>query len=176
MNARPFRPTSITTLSVLNLVFSGFGALGVLFTWATYFNGMSLGPRNVVVEIAEQSPQYMSFLRWSLLIGVLGAAALAASGIGLLKMKYWGRKIAIAYAIGAIIMGIVSFIVTQKYLLAPLSETHEQAASIGTAGGYMGGILGLAYPIILLAFMFKRSVVAALHVANEPPVPPARVL
>ena len=110
------------------------------------------------------------------MIGVVGCAVLAASGIGLLKMKLWGRKLAIAYAVGSVIVGIVAFVVTQRYLLSPLAESHERAAAAGTAAGYAGGILGLVYPVILLAFMFKRSVVAALRRANEPPVPPARVV
>lgn len=176
MHPRPFRPTSITTLAVLNLVFAGLGVIGLLFTWATYFGGMSLGPRNIVVEVANRSPEYMSFLHWSLAIGALGITVLSASGIGLLKMRLWGRKLALAYGVGSILVGIVSFFVMQHYLIAPLSQSHEPAAAAGATAGYAGGIVGLAYPIVLLAFMRKRSVVAALQVANEPLVPPARVI
>lgn len=176
MNPRPFRPTSITTLAIINLVFAGLGVIGLLFTWAMYFGGMELGPRNPVVEIAHRSPEYMTFLKWSILTGALAIVALLSSGLGLLKMRLWARKIAIAYSVFNMIMGIVGMVVTQHYVIGPLSQSHDQAASMGAMGGYMGGILGLAYPIILLAFMFKRSVVAALQVANEPPVPPARVV
>ena len=172
----PRRPGSITTLAVLNLVFGGLGVIGLLFTGAMYFGGMSLGPRNPVVEIARESPAYMSYLEWSLLLGLLMVLALVCSGIGLLKMKMWGRKLAILYSVVNIISAVVGLVMTQHYVLGPLAEQHDRVASAGAMGGYAGGIVSLAYPLILLAFMFKRTVVTALETASQPPVPPARVV
>jgi len=173
----PYRPpASIKTFGILNLVFAGLGAIGLLFTWGMYFGGMRFGPRNPVVEIAHHSPTYMSFLKWSILLSVLGILALAASGIGLLGMKLWGRKLAIVYALYGVGSAVVGLVMTQVYVLGPLSETHSAVAGAGSAGGYMGGILGIVYPVILLVFMMKRNVVLALTRASEPPVPPARVV
>lgn len=172
--ARP--PASIKVLGILNLVFAGLGAFGTLFTWASYFGHLDLGHRNPVIEIAHESPAYMRFLEWSIVATFVGLVVLLASGIGLLKLRMWGRKLAIVYAVFTVIAGIVAMVMTQHYLLEPLSHSHSPAAIGGAAGGYMGALAGLAYPVVLLAFMFRRNVVAALVAASEPPVPPARVV
>jgi len=169
----PYRPpVSIKTLGILNLVFAGLGAIGLLFTWSMYFGGLRLGPRNPVVEIAHHSPEYMTFLKLSLVASIAAVGALVASGVGLLKLKPWGRKLAIAYAVFSAISAVVGLVMTQHYVLGPLSRMHGPAASGGMMGGYMGGILGMVYPTILFIFMFRRNVVLAF----EPPVPPARVV
>lgn len=169
-------PAAIKTFGIINLVFAGLGAIGGLFTWAMYFGDLRLGPRNPVVEIAHESPAYMRFLEWSVVVGFFAVAVLAASGVGLLKSRMWGRKLAIGYSLYAIVGAIVGLVMTQHYVMGPLSRSHEMAASAGAMGGYMGGALGVAYPLVLLIFMCKRNVVTWLQRVNEPPVPPARVV
>lgn len=176
MTQPPRPPASIKVLGILNIVFAGLGVIGGLFTWAMYFGHLDLGGRNPVVEIAHESPAYMRFLEWSMVISALALVLLLASGIGLLKMRMWGRKLAILYAVFNVVSSIVGIVMTQHYLLGPLSHSHSPAAVGGQAGGYMGALAGMAYPVVLLAFMFRRNLVAALVAANEPPVPPARVV
>jgi hypothetical protein len=137
---------------------------------------MQLGPRNPVVEIAHESPGYMSYLTSTLVLGVIAIAVLAASGIGLLKLKTWGRSLAIGYGLYGIVASIAGLIITQHYVLGPLSKLHDPAAGAGSMGGYMGGILGIVYPVILIAFMFSGRVKHAFARAAEPPIPPARVV
>ena len=108
-----------------------------------------------------------------LVSGLVTSTALGISGIGLRGMKSWGRKLAIAYSIYTIIAAIGGLYMTNKYLLEPLSHSDNPAAKGGVMGGYLGGLIGLAYPIVLLIFMNKRDVKEAFARANEP-VPPAR--
>lgn len=176
MSEPPRPPASIKVLGILNLVFAALGALGTLFTWASYFGHLDLGRSNPVIEIAHESPAYMRFLEWSTAATAVALVVLLASGIGLLRMRMWGRKLAVVYAVFTVVAGIVAMAMTQHYLLGPLSRAHSAAAVGGAAGGYLGGIAGIAYPVVLLAFMFRRNVVAALVAASEPPVPPARVV
>jgi hypothetical protein len=158
------------------LVFAALGVLGLLFTYAMYFGGLRMGPRNPVVELARSSPEYMSFLQGSLITGFIAIAVFAASGIGLLMLRSWGRKLAIAYALYAIVGAVVGMIVTHHYLLGPLSKAGGAAAGAGMMGGYLGGILGVLYPIVLLVFMTRRNVVDAFRRAGAPPLPPAHVV
>jgi hypothetical protein len=170
----PRRPGSIKTLGILNVAFAGMGVLGLGMTYALYFGDLKIGHRNPVVEIAHSSPEYMSFLRWSLVSGALGIVLLAMSGIGLLKFKTWARKVSIGYAIFGIVNAIAGFIATQHYLMAALSKSSDPAQKAGMIGGTMGGIVGVVYPLILLIFMMKKDVREAFEHAAEPPIPPAR--
>lgn len=173
----PYRPPgSIKVLGILNLVFSGLGAIGLMFTYGVHFGNLALGPRNPVIEIAHSSPEYMSFLRWSMIVGALGIIAFAASGIGLLKTRVWGRKLALAYGVYGILSSIIGLVATQHYVLGPLSRSLDRAANAGIMGGYMGGILGTVYPAILIAFMMKANVRAHFNLVAGPQLPPARVL
>jgi len=172
-------PGSIKVLGIINLVFAGLGLFGLLFTYSMYFGddgSSSFGMRNPVIEVAHRSPEFMSFLRWSMVHGLFAAALLCVAGIGLIKYRPWGRSLAIFYALQNIVAAIVGLYLTHKYLMAPLRELHDPAADAGVTGGYMGGIIAMAYPIVLLAFMFKRTVREHFARVAEPPVPPARAL
>jgi hypothetical protein len=174
MSQTTARPGSIRVLATLNLVFAGLGVVGLLMTYAMYFGGMKLGPRNPVIEIAQDSPEYMSFLKWSFLIGGVRCLMLGAGGFGLLKYRPWARTLNIATALFGIVSGIGGMIATHHYLIEPLSKSDDPAAKAGAFGGY-AAVLGIVYPVVLLIFMLKKDVREALERASDPPIPTARV-
>ncbi|HTL34290.1 MAG TPA: hypothetical protein VL326_14280 [Kofleriaceae bacterium] len=173
----PPPPRSIKTIGTLNLVFAGLGLLGSLMTYAMYFGGLELTPGhpNPVKEATLSSPTYMSFLKASMVAGLVAAVVLGASGIGLRAMKNWGRKLALFYAVYGIFAAITGMVMMVKYLMPALSKLHDPAAQGGMMGGVMGGLIGIAYPVVILVFMSKQNVREAFERANEPPVPPAHV-
>jgi hypothetical protein len=175
MSQQPPRPQAIRVLGVLNAVFAGLGVLGLLMTYAMYFTSMKLGPRNPVIELAHDSPAYMSFLRWSFVIGAARILLMAASGIGLLKMKPWARKATLACAFYSIVAGIGSAIATYQYLIVPLQRHSDPGSTGGAYGGAAGIVISFVYPIVLLVFMMKKDVREALERAADSPIPPARV-
>ena len=167
------RPQAVNTLGILNIVFACLGLVGMVATYAMYFGGLHLA-HDPVQEIARSSPEYMSFLRVSMVSSAIASVALGVSGFGLRAMKGWARHLAIAYSIWTIVAAIFGFYMTHKYLLEPLSHSDNPAAKGGVAGGYMGGLIALAYPIVLLIFMNKANVRDAFKRASEP-VPPAHL-
>ena len=120
----PFRPGAVRTFGTLNLVFAGLGVLGLVMMYMMYFGGLELGDRNPTIEAAHQSPQYMSFMRASLVVDIAGVIVLALAGIGLLRMKMWGRKLSIAYAFYAIVRAVAGFVAAQRYLAALLQHSR----------------------------------------------------
>lgn len=168
MHAQP--PQSVKVLGILNLVFAGLGVLGLLFAYGMYFGGLRLGPRNPVVEIARDSATFMRYLEVSLWFGAVALVVLAISGIGLLNLKPWGRKLAIGYALYGIVAGVVGFVFTYMYLIAPLAG--KPGGGAGAFGGIWGGIIGCVYPIVLLSFMLKQNVRQAFEQVT---IPEARV-
>ena len=174
MTPAPVRPPAVKVFGILNLVFAGLGVLGGIMSYAMYFADFHIGPRNATIEAAHQSPTYMSFLRVSFVTGLLVTVVLALAGIGLLRMKSWARKLTIAYGIYGIVAAIAGFIMVQRYVMGPLMHSSDPAAKAGAAGGIVGGLFGLAYPVLLLIFMNKRDIREAFERAAEPPIPPAR--
>lgn len=170
----PARPPAVKVFGILNLVFAGLGVLGGVMTYAMYFTDFHIGPRNATIEAAHQSATYMSFLRVSFGTGLLATLVLALSGIGLLRMKAWARKLTIAYGLYGIVSAVVGFIMVQRYITGPLMDSSDPGVKAGAVGGLVGGMFGLAYPVLLLIFMNKRDIREAFERANEPPIPPAR--
>jgi hypothetical protein len=176
------RPVVLTVFGILNLVFAAWGVCGGLFGAAVFLVPQGAGARNPVLEIMHANPGFMAFQKLTILLGLVAAIVLAVAGIGLLMVKPWGRSLSIGYAIYAIVMAIVGTAASYVWLVAPLMERAgrgaEQAAAVGGAvGGLLGGCFALIYPVILLIFMFRPNVVAAMQPQDpyaQPPFMPPR--
>ena len=108
-------------------------------------------------------------------LGLLATGVSVAAGIGLLKLKNWGRTLSIGYAIYSIVAGVIGSMVNYIFVMQPLMEqaSHksgpEAAGLIGAAiGGTFGTCFGMIYPVLLLIFMLRPKVVAAFRPPAEP--------
>ena len=167
------RPTSVTVFGILNIVFAAFGVFGLIVSIALFF--ASANSNNPVIKIMHENPGYAVWLKICIPLGLLSCAALLAAGIGLLRLKSWARKLSVAYAIYAILFGILGTVVNFIFLVRPIIEHAQQqsgpeaAGAIGGAiGGSVGGCFGLIYPVLLLIFMLRPKVAAAFQ---PPPLP-----
>jgi len=146
------RPMSVTIFGILNI---GFGLLDLLTTLFT----MVILPR----MSAADSPilKQMHGNAWTKIttpLDGIAAIVLLAAGIGLLSSKNWARIASIIYGAYSILVCLVGGIVT---------------LSNGTLGFMMimsilGSIVIAIYPVLLIVFMMRPNVVAALKPA--PPV------
>jgi len=112
-------------------------------------------------------PGYQAWTRVSVVIGIVFAIILIASGIGLLLMQNWARILAVIYSILEMIMVVVGAIVSQRIMAqAMTSQIHGASPGMVHAfamiGFVMGIGIGLAYPILLLIFMTRPKIVEAL--------------
>ena len=103
------RPTAITVFGVLNIGFAALGLIGILFAAAVF--SMARNSGNPMLDIMRSNPSYAAWIKITIPLGVLSSLALLASGIGLLMMKNWARKLAIAYAIFSLVFGLVGQVV-----------------------------------------------------------------
>lgn len=165
------RPTSILVLGILNIVFGCLAVLGTIITLATIMVPQSqLVAGNPVMEVLHKNPNYATFMRISCAVGIVACFVLVMAGLGLLMTRPWGRLLSIGYAAYAILAVFISM-ASNWYFLQPLLEQArhmrpgpQQGALIGgVIGGVAGSCVGLIYPAILLYFMFRPNVIAALQ-------------
>ena len=134
------RPGGLTALAVLNFVFGGLGALGLLAIYAL------LGGVKVMAEAsgAKFTPPSAGVIYLSLLVGAISICLMIAAGVGYLQQKrVLGRGVGTAYAIVSLISTVISI--------------------VGIRNGFgIGTIIGLIYPVltlILLNTTFKDDLV-----------------
>lgn len=171
------RPQSVTAFGILNIVFAAWGVLSLISTTLMLFflKNMKGLPENPALKLMDTMPGYALWTKISLFLALIFAAVQLIAGIGLMKMRPWGRTLSISYASAAMLFGVTAAIVNYFVIARPLMEEAsskqgpEQAAAIGASmAGVLGGCFGMIYPMLLLIFMFRPNVVAAFRVVNSP--------
>jgi hypothetical protein len=155
---------------VLNLVFTAMGLFGMAATAISIFSD--------VIPQGNTEPEqfYQAFNRWSLPLSVATTVLLGISGVGLLRMRSWGRTLALVYAMIAFITSLAGIAIVWFFYFRvstrELPEVDPNAATIalfGAIGGTVGGIFGLIYPALLWYFMTRPHVIAAFQGATALP-------
>src|SRR5436190_1109547 len=127
------RPGGLTALAVLNFVFGGLGAIGLLLLWGLVSAANSASGGAVHAALAEAAP-VMALVYVSLLLSVIGVVLLIASGVG-----YLGQKAFLGKTMGSV-YGLVAIVNT----------------GVGYAGTHQFGVMtivGLVYPILTLVLL-----------------------
>ena len=138
------RPGGLTALAVLNFVFGGLGAIGILGMVAlmAFINSKAGGPEtdHAKEQLAKAWEQVgIGVFYLSLAIGAVSAILLIVSGIGYLKQrKFLGRTLGTAYAFVSIASSVVMGV-----LVTPEA-----------GGGFsIGTLVGLVYPVLTLVLL-----------------------
>jgi len=160
------RPASITVFGILNFVFVVFGIIGLIASFSLF--SVPTDSSNSVIQLINQGPAYVVWLKICIPLGVLSCAILLAAGIGLLCLKPWARLLSIVYSIYAIIFTVVGMTVNLLLMAQPFfqqvggRQEFEAAFAIGgPLSGTLGGIFWVVYPVALLVFMLSPKVVTA---------------
>lgn len=165
------RPTSLLVFGILNIVFGVLGLCGTAASSAMFFVDLPQDPGmpNPALELMKSDSTYRLIMQTMIVLGCLASLALIVGGIGLLLVKAWGRTLSIGYAWYAIVGAVVGMIINWVYLIQPLlaqglgEGRMGQAAAVGGAVGSMiGGCFSVIYPVVLLIFMYRPAVRAAV--------------
>ena len=165
------RLIGVTVFAILNIIFSVMGLIGLVFSIVVLFAGPSFmtGP-DPVGDLLRQSGLYALFFYSALLFGAIFNVLLFISGIGLLKMSSRARQLAIAYAIYAIVAGLIGTAVNYFVIFAPMMEQANQgqgpqqfAAMAGIVGGLIGALIGMIFPVAILIYFNRPKVKQAFQ-------------
>lgn len=172
MNPNVARPTSALVFGILNIVFGAFSVCGI-FGLVAMLAGIVKQPP-ISADLVE-APIYKAWIVLSLLISIVMTPLLIISGIGLIRLQEWARKLSLFYAIFNIIFVVIATIVQTFIFTLPVIQRAsadggpEAAGAMGGAiGGAIGGLCGgMIYPIFLVIFMRRRVLIDAIRAAAE---------
>ena len=177
----PVRPTAVTVLAIIGIIFGGLGVL--------------CKPLGVVaLFIPQPGPNPMldmqrSMMVWNVanaVVGTLVSVLLLASSIGSLSLKPWARKGMLAYAGLALVLTVVGGVVTMIWIMPKMQEAQRQMLAqqsargapapppgmmniiqtAGNAGAVIGLVLALIFPLVLMYFYTRPEVKAAFGEAD----------
>lgn len=86
------RPTPVTVFGVLNIVFGAMGVLWTPFGLVSLVISPSTHSSNPVIDVVLRSSFMRGWLISTAAVGIIAAAALLASGIGLVMLRPWGLE------------------------------------------------------------------------------------
>ena len=153
------KPASIKVFGILNIVFGAMGLIcggaGVLFfVLATQSSEFAFELNRAMS--AQYTEGSITFLQFSSCFGVIMSLILIVCGVGLLREKNWGRTGSLGYAAFQTLYSLASAGVS-------MTMVKSDELFIFSAGGAMCGVLfALIYPICILFFLTRPSVVEAL--------------
>ena len=154
------RPAVVTVFGILNIVFAALALSCMPFTLLFLLMPERLGIFGVaMLEVREGAPAYHAWLVASNVLGILAAVVLLFAGIGLLKMKSWGRSVSIGYAIFDMLRSGAGLVFTYAYVVAPVMREENQSpfAAAEMMSDLAGGCIALIYPVVLLSFLAYPS-------------------
>ncbi len=126
------RPTSVTVFSIINLVLSGLGVIGIIF-WVLGLMGIQFGSAegNPVLELMNSSPAYQLFTHIATGVGVLVTILVISASIGMLTLKPWARTATIGCGVYSILMTIAAVAVNYLAIFGPLIADSSGPERIG---------------------------------------------
>lgn len=167
------RPPVATIFGMLNLVFGIIGVCSSLVAvggFAFIFNVLDAKTKAQMKldESMQQfnDPVFFGFFVMQMVLGTILSVVIIISGIGLLKFKPWGRKLANFYAVSYLLLLFIGVIINIVYTVIPaINSANNPGASadkIGAAvGGSFGAVLsvcfGVIFPICILIFLNRRQ-------------------
>ena len=181
--AASYRPTPITVLAIFGIIFGGMGLLCKPLGLAVAFMPQPPGANPAMAMQRELLP-------WNLAnagIGTVISVLLLASAIGSLSLKPWARKGMLAYAGLAVVMSLVTLVVTIVWVVPKMHDMQQQIMlqsggrggpppaqmatimqAAGTAGAVIAFIIALIFPAFIL-YLYTRPHIVAAFEGTAPP-------
>lgn len=156
------RPALVTALGVLAIGLGVWGILDAPFSLA----GLWHLPETAQPDAPAASGVALAWMYVSLVLKVVGAAALITAGAGLLKLKPWARILTLAWAGYAIFLALIGALIMYAYIAKPTVAAASGSTVVATGMIARVGFSlfsGTLLPIVLIVFMCRERVIEALN-------------
>ncbi len=165
------RPTSVTVIAVLAIIFGSLAVLGALCVLPQSF-GLSLRP-NPTMDAVRNDPILLSFSIFNQVIQLVFGVVLLITGISALSLKQWARvwmlRYAVAFLVFSILTTILNITVIHPRLQKAISSARPANSPLNTQqvqsilqithyGGLCFATLFLLWPVAILYYMSRPHV------------------
>jgi hypothetical protein len=188
---KPKRPTVVTVLGIINIVFASLGLAGNLccgvavLVFAGVFNQAVQDPqfrqmKDLIDGIQRAAPDLVTYFVSLIVLGTILSLSLLIGGIGLLKMKNWARVLCIWVAVLHLLVQAGHFVYDITVIQPAVAQAQQQLlAQAGAAApppnpfgnivlSGFSSIISVAYYIVLLVFLLQPRIAAAFHEQSLP--------
>ena len=169
---RPQRPTIVTVIGIVAII---FGAMGLLALPINILQMQGRWPGAEFTRPVFQNPPLATWMKASLVVSPVSCILWIVSGIGLLQLRSWARKL----AIGLLIFGLVAQVATTVFIVPGVYSSvnwgmflggTQQVAMMKTimvASMAMGTVIGTGIIVTLLILLTRPRVRYAFEPASE---------
>jgi len=158
---------STTILQVIGgmyILFGSFALVSMVQNCKVCFAPLD-GQTGPFAEMLRSQPEYAAIMRQLLFPGLIYAVAQFGSGVGLLRLSAFARKVALGCALYGVVAALLTAWLTVTYTLPfTLAYTLQHvknpammasARNVTLASAYIGIVLGLLYPLVAF-ILLKR--------------------
>jgi hypothetical protein len=139
------RPTLITVVAILNIVFGGLGTLCGLYSVAQAVSNAAMSrdvaqgsfgnpAAELMVRLDQRLPYHWAIETALPVVTMLLAVALILAGVGLLRTRPWARRLCLAYGVLMTLVQI-TYMTYQIGFVLPVTEESIFASIQQTSGG-----------------------------------------
>ena len=154
------RPTSVTVIAILGIVFGALGLICTPFAILPYVT--DFGGPNPVVEMVKETTWMLVWMIFSIVLGLLFSIILLAGSIGALRLKPWARLTLIGYSIASLFMTVISVVVSLMMFMPLFRDSDNPAMAAAATGGMIGAGCQICFSFVLQG--------AVLYVLTRPEV------
>jgi len=167
------RPAAVSFFGFLNIVFAVFtifGALGAFGDLA--LQGVPDDGKNPIIALMK-NPAYVTWVKATIPINLIYCVLFLLSGIGLLRLAEWGRKLSIECGIYGILWNIG--VAATNFYFSQHPPAHSGPANGSPAADLiitmMAAVFGLIYPVVLIVYMRRPEIIATFPSAAASSTP-----
>ncbi len=172
--AKPERPVAVTVIAVLVLIYGGVGLIALPINVMQAFGVKQMaGPAAAML----QNPTLALWTKISIPLGALASILWIVTGIGLLQLWWWARKLAIGLIVYGIVLSVVGMALTLPAITQmmgtmsfgpgpqppPQMMKMVMAFSVG-----FGALFVLAIGIVFIVLLTRPNVRYAFEPETDP--------
>ena len=175
----PARPTSVTVLSILGIIWGSLVLLSSLCNVVQIGGGSLFTTNNPIAKAMHDDATLFAWSIVSVVLNFVLGVLLLGGSIGSLSLKRWGRSWLIGYSWLDVVFTVLSLVVAvtvttpKMQQLAQSSGVNPQTQTIMQAaawGGILLALVLLVFPALILYYMSRPHVKAAFERGMPPPM------
>lgn len=160
------RPTSVTVLSIIGIIFAVLGLIGTAFTLVQHVVQIGSQP-NPAVDVVKENGTLFTTMIVLLVLGLALSVILLVGSILSLKCRSLGRQLMLTYVWFGLVQTAIGIAINYFLVYPPMLQRMRPQLPQSMDGIMYGslivaGLIGAIYPLCVLYYFTRPHVRAAL--------------